>query len=283
MSYEVYKVEGLKTEPYPLKLLYVTHSNYDKGWHSTQHSHHFTELFYIVSGKGSFVLREKEIPVKENDLVIINPNVEHTEKSNLQDPLEYLALGVEGLSFSLSKEKEAEIELFTYHGESEEIIFYLKKLLYEIQNHEREYEIVCQNILEVLIIKLKREKNLSIQSSKPKNINKTVAFCKYYINQNFRENITLDTLAKVGNINKYYLAHRFKKDLDITPIEYLNQVRIKEAKLLLETTDHSIAEIATFNGFKSQSFFSQAFKRSTGLTPTQYRRKHGDGSGPVIK
>ncbi|CDQ38654.1 MULTISPECIES: AraC family transcriptional regulator [Virgibacillus] len=272
MSYEVYKVNNSTAKKRPFKLLYITRSEYDKGWHSTQHTHHFTELFYIVNGKGSFVLPTHEIPVKENDLVIINPNVEHTEKSNVQDSLQYIALGIEGLTFSLTEEKDAQMGLFTYRGDREDVLFYLNKLLNEVMHGDIQYEIICQNIIEILIVKLKREKKFTIEKTETLNINKAVAFIKHYINQNYRNNITLDLLAKVGHINKYYLSHTFKKDMGISPIEYLNKVRIKEAKILLDTTDYNIGEIAEIIGFSSQSFFTQAFKRTTNQTPSTYRK-----------
>lgn len=272
MSHEVYTMHDFNKIQSPFKLLYVTHSEYDKGWHSTSHTHHFTELFYIVSGKGAFVLPDQEIPVKENDLVIINPHVEHTEKSNKQDSLEYIALGLEGISFSLPDE-ESPIGLFTYQGDREDILFFLKKLLHEVKNNENNFEIVCQNIIEILIIKLRRKKNIKVtKETSQRRINQSVALVKHYINHNYSDPITLDTLAKIGNINKYYLSHTFKEDIGISPIEYLNQVRIKEAKTLLETTDFTIAEIARFNGFSSQSFFTQVFKREVDQTPTEYRK-----------
>ncbi|WP_026907162.1 helix-turn-helix transcriptional regulator [Paucisalibacillus globulus] len=282
MSHEVYQVTDFHTKKMPIKLLYIARSEYDKGWHSTQHSHHFTELFYIVKGKGFFVLPNYEIPVKENDLVIINPNVEHTEKSNSQDSLEYIALGIEGLSFELQDEADSQMGLFTYQGDREDVLFYLNTLLHEIKDHRDEYEVICQSIIEVLIVKLRREKNFTIKKTEPKNINKSVAIITHYINQNYREDITLDKLAEVGHINKYYLAHRFKSDMDISPIEYLNQVRIRESKILLETTDYSIADITEFIGFSSQSFFTQVFKRLTEQTPSGYRkaiRKKAVGTG----
>lgn len=273
MSHEIYKMKDFSTKKMPFKLLYVTRSEYDKGWHSTQHTHHFTELFYIVKGIGSFLLPDHEIPVKENDLVIINPNVEHTEKSNQQDSLEYIALGIEGLSFSLPEENDPQLGLYTYQGDRMDILFYLYKLLDEIQHNNDEYEVICQNIIEILIVKLRRDKKFNIEKTQSKNINKAVAFIKYYINQNYRDPITLDTLANTGHINKYYLAHTFKKDIGISPIDYLNQVRIREAIILLETTNYNIADIAEFTGFSSQSFFAQAFKRSTGQTPSKYRKE----------
>lgn len=257
----------------PIKLLYITRSEYDKGWHSTRHTHHFTELFYIVKGKGFFVLPDHEIPVKENDLVIINPNVEHTEKSNSQDSLEYIALGIEGLSFILENEQDSKMGLFTYQGDRTDILYLLNKLLSEVKHSNEEYEIICQNIIEILIVKLKRGKKFTIKQTNQKSMNKSVMLITHYINQNYREQISLDTLAEVVHINKYYLAHCFKNDMQVSPIEYLNQVRIQQAKILLETTDYNIANIAEFIGFSSQSFFTQVFKRITKQSPSSYRKE----------
>jgi|SRR5690625_1021870 len=279
MAHEVYKMDGYDKSLAPFKLLYITHSEYDKGWNSTSHTHHFTELFYIVSGKGAFILPDQEIPVKENDLVIINPNVEHTEKSNEKDSLEYIALGLEGISFTLP-EDDSQIGLFTYQGERDDILFYLKKLLYEVKNNELDFDVVCQNIIEILVVKLRRAKHVTIQKNKPKRMNRSVALVQHYINQNYTDALTLDILAKVGNINKYYLAHIFKEDVGISPIEYLNHIRMKEAKNLLETTNYTIEEVARFNGFSSQSFFSQAFRREMDQTPSEYRKQFHQKSEP---
>ncbi|WP_425501880.1 AraC family transcriptional regulator [Paraliobacillus salinarum] len=273
MSYEVYRMTNQDITKMPLKLLYITHTAYDKGWHSTKHTHHFTELFYIVKGKGVILLQNQEVPVKENDLVIINPNVEHTEKSNSLDSLEYIALGIEGLSFSLPDEEESQMGLFTYHGDQKDILFYLNKLLHEIKQNDDDYEIVCQNIIEILIIKLRRDKKFTLTKTETKNLNRSVSLIQHYLNQNYREDISLDSLAEIGHINKFYLAHTFKKDIGVSPIEYLQKVRVREAKLLLETTNYSIASIAEIVGFSSQSFFTQSFKRFTDQTPSKYRKE----------
>ncbi|KON90106.1 AraC family transcriptional regulator [Sporosarcina globispora] len=274
MSYEVYRFEGERSKNPPFTLLYITHSEYDKGWHSTRHSHHFTELFYIVKGRGSFILPSNEIPVKENDLVIINPNVEHTEKSNSQDSLEYIALGIEGLAFSHAQDAASQMGVYTHQVERNEFLFYLNQLLDEVKYNEEDYEVVCQSIISILLVKLRRRDEFVIKKTEHKNINKAVAFIKYYIHQNYREPLTLDDLAAAGNINKYYLSHTFKQDIGISPIEYLNKVRIREAKILIETTDYSISHIAGIIGFSSQSFFTQAFKRLTKETPSAYRKSH---------
>lgn len=98
-----------------------------------------------------------------------------------------------------------------------------------------------------------------IKKSTGKKVNHSIALTQYYMTQSFQDPITLDMLAKICDINKYYLAYLFKKEIGMAPINYLNDVRIKEAKIMLETTDLTIGEIANITGFSSQSFFTQAF------------------------
>lgn len=273
MSHIAYKVNAFDIKKLPIKLLYISQSEHENDWHSTSHSHHFTEIFYIVKGKGSFVLSNRNIAVKENDLIILNPFVDHTEKSNLQDSMQYIAIGIEGLSFSIPEQEDNKTDIYIYQGNREEILFYLNKMLSEVQNSESESELICQNILEILIIKIQREKNLKLKQTHSKRINKDIAFICRYIKNNYHNKITLDQLAEIRHINKYYLSHSFKKDMGISPIEYLNKIRINESKLLLETTDFKMSDIAEMTGFSSQSFFSQSFKHITQQTPSKYRKE----------
>ena len=74
-------------------------------------------------------------------------------------------------------------------------------------------------------------------------------------------------------MNKYHLVHTFSTDYGLSPIQYLISRRIEEGKNLLRTTDYSIAQIASFSGFSSQSYFAQTFQKSMGMSPTQYRRQ----------
>lgn len=81
-----------------------------------------------------------------------------------------------------------------------------------------------------------------------------------------------DQLAAVTHINKYYLAHAFQKEYNISPINYLLRRRITESKALLASTDHSLTQISELVGFSSPSYFSQSFRRLEGMSPIEYRR-----------
>lgn len=271
MAYEIHKEQN-KIERLPARLLYVTHSSYDQGWHSSPHSHDFTELFYIVKGNGAFIVNNQEYSAEKNDLIIINPKVNHTEKSSNNQSMEYITLGFDGVSFN-KKDSDLKERIILYKNKEIQISYLIRFLLNELEKNKEEVFYLSQNILEIIIIKLNHYQNIQSQAASNEQIDSTIYEVKKYIDLNYSLSLTLDDLAEVSHLNKYYLSHSFKEETGISPIQYLNKTRIKNAKILLESTNYSISDISRFTGFSSQSFFSQRFKEMTSSSPSQYRKK----------
>ncbi|MDF2612221.1 MAG: AraC family transcriptional regulator [Clostridia bacterium] len=259
------------------KLLYVSASKYEGDWQSTMHSHYFAEIFYVQKGSGSFMVGDKMFSVKESDLIIINPNIEHTEKSYNATPLEYTVLGIDGLTFSFNKgDTSAQYSVYNFSNHEQYIQLYLTSMLSEIEEQRPQYELVCQNLLELLLIQIMRHADYNLIATKTimsKKISKECSTVKRYLDSNYSEHITLDKLAKMTHMNKYYLIHVFTKYSGMSPINYLNNRRIEEGKMLLETTDFSVMQISSSIGFSSQAYFAQAFKKSLGISPNEYRKQ----------
>lgn len=273
MSNHRYQLQSKHLKKMNFRLLYITTARYDSDWHSTIHSHYFTELFYVIQGKGSFIIENISFPVKADDLIIVNANVSHTEVSNDEDPLEYIALGIDGLQFQISEqEEENDYSVHNYRDYKHEILFYLKTLVQEIEQGDEENEHVCQNLLEVLIINMMRRTKQDLIAAPAQKTSKECIFIEKYILDHYTEDVTLDTLSTLTFMNKYHLVHTFKKYKGVSPINFLIEKRIDEAKNLLESTNYSIAQISDIIGFSSQSYFSQLFRKITGQTPLQYRK-----------
>ena len=102
----------------------------------------------------------------------------------------------------------------------------------------------------------------------------SVARAQHYIKQHFMEQITVSKLAELGYVSPSCLNRRFKKEVGITPIEYLIQTRIENAKKLLRRKDVPITEIVMRCGFGSSAHFSTCFHQRTNLTPTEYQEKY---------
>lgn len=92
-----------------------------------------------------------------------------------------------------------------------------------------------------------------------------------YIDENYNEAISLDKLAEIAHVNKYYLSHSFKKEYGSSPIDYMLKRRITEAKALLSSTDYSLIQIAEQLGFGSPAYFSKCFRKVEGISPSGYR------------
>ena len=94
-----------------------------------------------------------------------------------------------------------------------------------------------------------------------------------YINNNYADIENIDQIAKQFYISKYHLCRVFKKTMHVTLIDYLNQVKLKNARQLLEVSDQSIGEIAQKCGYHSVAYFGSVFKESLGESPSSYRRR----------
>ena len=254
------------------KLLNVTSSRYGGDWHSVPHTHNHTELFYIVGGKGQFFIEDQVFPVDVNNLVVINPNVTHTEASLNAQPLEYIVLGIEGIALASGENANGQFCLLD-HFESAEISGCLRNILREMEQKSPGYEDVCQAFMEILVIRLMRSTTLSV-ATEPQTIagNRQCALVRRYIDDHFKEALTLDLLAEEAHMNKYYLSHAFKKEYGVSPINYMLSRRIDESKYLLAETDLSLSRIAQLLGFSSLSYFSQAFRKTQDISPMEFRQ-----------
>ena len=273
MSNQNYRLGEKEPEKINTRLLYITEACYESDWHSMPHSHHFTEIFYVLQGKGEFIVENKKFPVTENDLVIINPNISHTEVCRSDAPLKYIVLGINGLYFkNESDELRSDYSVHNCACYRTELNFYLQTLLHEIQTKESNFEDICQNLLEILIWNIVRRTSTELAVAPTRKITRECRFIEQYLDEHYMEDITLQTLSEITYLNKYYLVHAFKNYKGISPINYLIGKRISEAKHLLETTNYPISKIAVSVGFSSQSYFSQIFKKETGRTPNRYRQ-----------
>ena len=99
-----------------------------------------------------------------------------------------------------------------------------------------------------------------------------VRLCEQWLTKHYRETGAIAGVVKVSGIPERSLKRRFKMGTGTTLIGYIQNLRIEEAKRLLEKESASFEEISTEVGYENRAFFRRLFKRCTGLTPGQYRR-----------
>ncbi|SFT13606.1 response regulator [Paenibacillus sp. BC26] len=92
-----------------------------------------------------------------------------------------------------------------------------------------------------------------------------------YMHENYRNHISIQSISRIFYLHPNYLSQLFKREIKVTFTEYLTNVRLKEAKNLLRTTNLPIGEVAETIGFRDYFYFTRIFKKNTQQTPKQYR------------
>lgn len=93
-----------------------------------------------------------------------------------------------------------------------------------------------------------------------------------YMEGAYNQNISLDLLASAFHLSKQWLILRFKKEMNITPMMYLNHFRMKKAKELLLQSELRVGEVAFACGFETPYYFTNAFKKQFGISPSAWRK-----------
>ncbi len=110
--------------------------------------------------------------------------------------------------------------------------------------------------------------------SKNRVVSRHIVVAIDYIRSHIQENLTVESIADSLSLNSSYLSKLFKQEMGITLSRYIREQKINVACNMLRHLDESSLTIANYLGFSSQSHFIQVFKKSTGMTPEEYRRRN---------
>lgn len=153
----------------------------------------------------------------------------------------------------------------------------LEQIRYSYQLCARQecgYEILLRNALSDIILQFylhclpgqgKENRGQSLENAR---MRKMLA----YIQQYYTEPLTIEKIAAAASVSKRECLRCFKNTIEQSPMQYVREQRLEQAKKLLENTTFTLAEISEKCGFQSQSYFTQIFRECVGQTPGQYRK-----------
>ncbi len=111
----------------------------------------------------------------------------------------------------------------------------------------------------------------NITEKKAEKSGKVIDTAKLYIQKNYMKDISLDEVSREVNISPYYFSKLFKDETGEGFVEYITNMRIEKAKELMAEGDYTMKEICQMVGYTDPNYFSRAFKKNVGVTPTEYK------------
>ena len=150
---------------------------------------------------------------------------------------------------------------------------YIKFYKLECQRQTRDEENKVEPLARLIVAEII---DIALEKMRKKTRNNTtyqqgIRSVADYINDHYAEELSLETLSAICGLSPSYFTRAFKRMYDCSPSVYISMVRISNAKVLLETSLHSVKEIARKVGYNRSSTFCDAFKKETEMTPNEYR------------
>lgn len=250
------------------------------------HYHDCYELYYLYSGERYYFIQDKTYHVTKGSFVLIHPNEIHRtgnlgsfgyDRMLIHFSPELLAdyLAVDS-SIQPYKQLEEEVHLISLEPQEQnfvETLLHSMELEYE-KNHQRENAHIKLALLQLLLFLNNCKPNRQDTAlAEINNTQKLMFEILGYINNHYFEELTLETVAAKYYLSTCYFSRTFKAATGFHFVEYLNNVRIKEAKELLLNSSLTINEIAAAVGFHSNTHFGRVFKQIAGCSPSAYKKK----------
>lgn len=256
--------------------LYVQETGYLKSLkaHTSQRTNMNSFLIiYVISGEGFIAYQNIKRKVSKGACFYIDCSQPYAHESTEENPWELFWVHFNGPQARA---------YYNYFKRQNDNIFYLEdqnaipsqisKIIETTESKKQHYELannILINKLITIIIQIKKTSTDAQNNS----LNDKLEQIHDYLQVNFRERITLDTLAKQFFISKYYLSRVFKQKYNISITAYITNQRITHSKTLLRFTDKSINQIAQESGIEDTTYFIKQFRKTENLTPTEYRKK----------
>ena len=229
-------------------------------------------IHHITSGKGVFSTPTGSFELKAGDTFLIYPETLISYTADADDPWEYYWVNFRGEdSEYILRKTDLTPQLPVMHGCTQEILRAMEDIA---ANPARS---TCDNIeltgrLYILLsLLVKSSTGAELSSPKAEEKRRRLRTARDYIEINYPLPISVEDIAAAAGVSRAALFRLFKAELNTAPADYLIAYRISQAKKLLSETDISITAVARSVGYEDNLYFSRAFKRLTGVSPSDYR------------
>jgi AraC-type DNA-binding domain-containing proteins len=265
------------------------------------HWHDELEFFMVTEGRAHLRVGTKDCELSAGEAVFVGSGELHSGS----------VAGDEGCSFSaavfhadllagsapdilhqryirplLDRQYEVPVHLDRMNGDSAALLDILNHLFEIDRTRPFGYELAVRGMLQTCVSLLLRLASRTEQPRRHQAGRQTARIKEAleFIERHYAEPIRLSDLAAAVSMSEAYFCRFFKRITAATPVEYINLYRVRQAAILLRSTERKIMDIAFEVGFNNISYFNTVFKQRFGCTPMEYRQRGAAGASdePVI-
>lgn len=232
-------------------------------------------IHYIIDGEGSYTVNNTTYKLKKNQGFLICPNMLTYYEADKTNPWTYMWIGFNGIkaqTYLNYANLNEENPIFEYSKDD-----CLKNYIFEmfkLKEMDHSTELKLEGLLYFFMSKLVETRKSTSNQKSYKNTELYLEKSIEFIENNYSHNIKVNDIAKYIGINRSYLTNIFKKNLNVSPQEFLVNYKIDKASELLKNTGLSIKSIAASVGYSDPLTFSKIFKKIVGDNPKSYREKN---------
>ena len=265
-----------------------TKAYYYKEWDDFSmpfHTHNAVEIMYVIHGKCLVETGDASMTLKKGEFILLDAGISHRLQVEKDKPCRMLNIEfgfaldcLNTPSFGTVVESSGSFGDFLEARrpyiilkDSEEIYITLKSLIMELDQNNGKESFLLQLLFAQLFVRLSR---LYCETAGPNSGTGMVHVKKavQYIHQNYDKDIGIKDIATAARVHAGYLHRIFKSSRGMTINRYLMNVRMGKAMSLLANTDIPITDISGYIGLNSSQYFNFTFKKTTGCTPSAYRK-----------
>ena len=237
-----------------------------------RHWHESLEIIYVIEGSLEITTANGNIVLNDGEIVIIGGALLHGTRyitntlhnQCLQIKYEFLVnhLDCDDLSLKIFKV-----------GNISKILFYYENVIKYFKSNDYISQMKYKANLLLLLTSIVEDENYNDMNIVSSNFNDTISKIIYYINFNYKDNITLNFVAEKFNYTPQNISILFKKCLGKTFHKYLTEIRLENAVHLLLNSDKRVIDISLECGFPNEMAFINKFKLKYNMTPNLYRKQ----------